>query len=89
MEISILFTILLMTILLGGDFFQVGVICFINREQINNPITIKYDLKNALGNWAVKLIMKGRCLLNTVALADDLKAAQTILIQLQNIEFEG
>lgn len=87
MEISILFTILLMTISLGGDFFQVGVICFINREQINNPITI--DLKNALGNWAVKLIMKGRCLLNTVTLADDLKAAQTILIQLQNIEFEG
>ena len=89
MEIIMLLTFLLMVVLLGGSFLQEGKICLIDEEQINDPITIKYNLKNVLYDWAVKLVMRGDCLLNTVTCSNALKATETTLIQLQILKFEG
>ncbi|MFC4665615.1 hypothetical protein [Falsiporphyromonas endometrii] len=89
MEISILLTILLMMISLGGVFFQGGKICLVNEQQINDSVTIKYDLNKALYLWAVKLVNREVYLLNTVTVSNAQKAAQTALIQPQNLKFEG
>ncbi|MFC4665511.1 hypothetical protein [Falsiporphyromonas endometrii] len=89
MEISILLTILLMMISLGGVFFQGGKMCLVNEEQISDSVTIKYDLNNALYPWAVKLVKREAYLLNIVAASNGKKAAQTALIQPQNLKFEG
>ncbi|MFC4665801.1 hypothetical protein [Falsiporphyromonas endometrii] len=89
MEISILLTILLIIISLGGSFLQEGKICLVNEEQINDSVTIKYDLRNSLSHWAVKLVLRDLYLLNTVTLVVDQKATQSTSIQLQNLKFEG
>ncbi|MFC4666270.1 hypothetical protein [Falsiporphyromonas endometrii] len=89
MEIILLLTFLLMIVLLGGSFLQEGKICLIDEEQINAPITIKYNLKNVLYDWAVKLVMRGDFLLNTVTCSNAQKATETTLIQLQIHKFEG
>lgn len=81
MEISILLTLLLMIILLGRLFFQAGKICLISEEQIY--------LDSCLSHRAVKFIMRGLYLLNTVALPCTQKVAQTTLIQLHNLKLEG
>ncbi|MFC4666828.1 hypothetical protein [Falsiporphyromonas endometrii] len=89
MEINILLTILLIIISLGGLFLQKGKICIIEEVQINDYVTIKYNLKNALYQEAVKLILRGCYLLNIVTLTNAQKATQTTLNQLQNHKFEG
>ncbi|MFC4665862.1 hypothetical protein [Falsiporphyromonas endometrii] len=89
MMTSILFTILLITLLLGGISLLVGKICLIKGEEIEDFVIIKYDLMNGLSQGTVKFIEKGLYLLNTVTLFSTPKATQTTLIQLQNIKFEG
>ena len=89
MEISILLTILLIMILLGGSLLLGGKICLILEEQIETSSTNKYDLKNNLFDWVVKLIFRDTYLLNTVSLFITQKATQTTLIQPQNLKFEG
>ena len=89
MEISILLTILLVVISLGGLFLQEGKICLDDMQQIDDFVVIKYILKRPLYHWAVKLVMRGCYLLNTVALTDALKATQIALIQSQIYKFEG
>lgn len=89
MMTSILFTILLITLLLGGIFLLVGKICLIKWEEIDDFVIIKYNLMNGLSRGTVKFIEKGLYLLNTVTLFSTPKVTQTTLIQFQNIKFEG
>ncbi|MFC4665907.1 hypothetical protein [Falsiporphyromonas endometrii] len=89
MEISILLTILLIFVSLGELFRQEGKICLVMESQINGFITVKHNLKNALFRWTGKFVFRGVYLLNTVILTDAQKAAQSILIQLQNHNFRG
>ncbi|MFC4665247.1 hypothetical protein [Falsiporphyromonas endometrii] len=89
MEISILLTILLIMILLGGSLLLGRKICLILEEQIETSSTNKYDLKNNLFDWVVKLIFRDTYLLNTVILTNTQKTDQTALIQPQNLKFEG
>ena len=89
MKISILLTILLIIISLGVAFLIIGKLCLINEEQINDSVTIKYDLRNGLSHCAVKFVLRGLYLLNTITLSFAQKATQTTLIQLQNLKFEG
>ncbi|MFC4666878.1 hypothetical protein [Falsiporphyromonas endometrii] len=81
MEITILLTILLIIISLGRLFFQEGKIC---------PIGWKLtSLHNCLSHRTEKLIMRKLYLLNIVTFSFTQKAAQTTLIQLKNLKFEG
>lgn len=89
MEISILLTILLIVLSLGGLFLLEGKICLIKEEQINDSVTIKYYLMNSLYKWAVKFEMKDLYMLNTVTFIGVQKAIQTKLIQPLNLKFEG
>lgn len=89
MEINILLTILLTTILLGGLFCLGGKICLIEREQINDYVTVKYNLKNALYQRAVKLAWVRDYLLNIIIPIVDKKATQRKLFQSKNHRFEG
>ncbi|MFC4666325.1 hypothetical protein [Falsiporphyromonas endometrii] len=89
MEISILLTLLLIIILPWGSFLQAGRIYLINKEQINDSITIKHNHKEALYSWAVKLVMREDYLLNTITISDVQKTTQTTLIQAQIHKFEG
>ncbi|MFC4665291.1 hypothetical protein [Falsiporphyromonas endometrii] len=89
MMINILFTLLLIVLLLGGIFLLEGKICLIKEAEIGDFVIIKYDLMNGLSLWAVKLVLKGLYLLNTVILVSTPKATQTTLIQLQNLNFKG
>ena len=89
MEISILLTLLLIGILLGRNIFQAGKICLIEKEQINDSVTIKYNLPNTLSPGAVKFVLKGLYLLNIVANTNTQKTTQTTPIQLQNHKLEG
>lgn len=89
MKISILLTLLLLIISLGRLICRAGELCLIEETQINGSENIKYTLLNVLSVRAVKFIWRGVYLLNTVTLFATQKAAQTIQIQSQNIEFEG
>ncbi|MDO4671389.1 MAG: hypothetical protein Q4A76_00530 [Porphyromonadaceae bacterium] len=89
MEISILLTILLITFSLGGLFLRGGKICLVDEDQINDFVTIKYNLKNALFRWTVKLVLRVLYLLNTVILVCGQKATQITLIQLETYKIEG
>ncbi|MFC4666771.1 hypothetical protein [Falsiporphyromonas endometrii] len=89
MEISILLTILLIVISLGGLFLQGGKIYLINKEHIDDSLSINYDLNNASSRLAVKLVLRGLYLLNNVISNGAQKATKTALIQLQNYKFEG
>ncbi|MFC4665678.1 hypothetical protein [Falsiporphyromonas endometrii] len=89
MEISILLTILLIFVSLGGLFLQEGKICLVMESQINGFITVKHNLKSALFRWTGKFVFRGVYLLNTVILMDVQKAAPSVLIQLQNHNFRG
>lgn len=89
MEIIILLTILFIITLLGGLFFQGGKVCLIVWEQMVASLIIKYNLKNALSIWAVKLVGNIFYLLNIVALVDALNSSDTTLIQPQNSIFVG
>ena len=89
MEISILLTLLLIIILPWGSFLQAGRIYLLNKEQINDSITIKHNHNEALYSWAVKLVMREDYLLNTITISDVQKTTQTTLIQAQIHKFEG
>lgn len=89
MEILILLTILLIAIDLGGYFFQEATVCTIGLKQIATAVSVKSNHQNNLILWAVKLVLKGFYLLNTVTLNSTQKATQTALIQPQNLKFEG
>ena len=89
MEISILLAIFLIAILLGRAFLQWSKVCPILREQIDDSVTIKYDLMNRLSHRAVKFVMRAFYLLNIVVLIATQKATQNTLIQTQNLKFEG
>ena len=89
MEISILFTFLLMIVSLGGLFLRAGKICLVMDQKRDAFPGIKYDLANYLSLRAVKLVMREVYLLNTVTLTAASKAAQTTFIQLPNHKFEG
>ena len=89
MEIIMILTFLLMIVLLGGSFLQEGKICLLDMQQINDFVDMKYNLKRSPFHWAVKLVMRGDYLLNTVTYSNALKATETTLIQLQIHKFEG
>ena len=89
MEISILLTLLLMIISLGGLFRQADKICLIHRRQVDALLCIKQDLNKGPVTWAVKLVLRGLNLLNTITMSTDQKTTQTTLIQLQNHNFRG
>ncbi|MFC4666314.1 hypothetical protein [Falsiporphyromonas endometrii] len=89
MEISILLTFLIMIVSLGGLFLRAGKLCLIEEKQIKESANIKYNLINGLSAWTVKFVLRGLYLLNTVALFDAQKVAQTTSIQSQNLIFEG
>ena len=81
MKISILLTILLIIISLGGAFLPGGKLCLFGRMQT--------DPGHGLYHRAVKLMMRTFYLLNTVALDSTLKGDKTLLIQPQNHKFDG
>ncbi|MDO4672784.1 MAG: hypothetical protein Q4A76_07715 [Porphyromonadaceae bacterium] len=89
MEMSILLTVFLILILLEGLFFQEGKICLIGEKQIFVFSSISPHCKNGISEWAVKLILKGFCLLNVVILNGAKKATRITLIQPQNLKLEG
>ncbi|MFC4666514.1 hypothetical protein [Falsiporphyromonas endometrii] len=89
MEISILFTVLLMIVSLGGLLLRAGKICLVMDQKRDAFPAIKYDLANYLAFRAVKLVMREVYLLNNVATTTTPKGAQTTFIQLQNHKFEG
>ncbi|MFC4665298.1 hypothetical protein [Falsiporphyromonas endometrii] len=89
MEISILLTILLTILSLGRAILREGKIWLTKEEQINDYIIIKYSLKKAIYQWAVKLMIRMACLLNIVTFIGSQKADQTTLIQTQNLKYEG
>ena len=89
MEISILLTILSMIVSLGGLFPQAGEICLVKPMHFKAFKSVKFNLRKILSQWAVKLVLRRLCLLNTVILIDAQKAAQSTIIQLQNIQFKG
>lgn len=89
MEISVLLTIFLMIISLGGLFLQAGKICLIEESQINDASTIKQGRRNSLYGWAVKFIFRILYLLNTVITILFQKMDQTLLIKAQNLKHEG
>lgn len=80
MMISILFTILLMIVSLGGLFLLGGNICLTRGEQIVASLIIQYDLNNASSRWAVKLDLRGMNMLNTIIFNGVQKTTQTTLI---------
>ena len=89
MEISILLTILLMIISLGGASLREGKICLINENKIDASLSVNYNLKNVLSQCAVKLVSKASNMLNNVAMDLGQISTQTTLIQSQNLNFEG
>ncbi|MFC4665181.1 hypothetical protein [Falsiporphyromonas endometrii] len=89
MEISILLTILSMIVSLGGLFPQAGEICLVKPMQIRAFKSVKFNLRKILSQWAVKLVLRGLYLLNTVILIGTQKVAQSTIIQLQNHNFRG
>lgn len=89
MMISILLTIFLITISLEETLLQERKICLVKEEQTNNTSSLSYNLKNTLSLCAVKYILRGFYLLNTIILTGNQKAAQTTLIQSQILKFEG
>ncbi|MFC4666259.1 hypothetical protein [Falsiporphyromonas endometrii] len=89
MEISILLTILLIVILLGGLFLQGGKVFLMSEEEMDLFSMIKYNLISGLHDRAVKLVRRDSYMLNTVILIDAQKAAQSTIIQLQNHNFRG
>ncbi|MFC4666130.1 hypothetical protein [Falsiporphyromonas endometrii] len=89
MKISILLTILLIIISIGEAFFQEGGVCLIAGKHIDDFASVKFNLVNEMYQRAVKLVIRGYYLLNTVSLTNTLKTTQTRLIQLQNLKFEG
>lgn len=80
MIISILLTLLLTVISLGGLILQEGKICLIDARQKDLFSSINNNLKRNLNPWAVKLVMRGLGLLNTVMTAGVQKADQTTII---------
>ncbi|MFC4665836.1 hypothetical protein [Falsiporphyromonas endometrii] len=89
MEISILLTILLIVVSLGGLLLQGGRVCLILEEEMDHFSMIKYNLISGLYDWAVKLVRRDSYVLNTVILTNTQKATQTTLIQLQNHNFRS
>ncbi|MDO4672009.1 MAG: hypothetical protein Q4A76_03780, partial [Porphyromonadaceae bacterium] len=89
MEISILFTFLLMIVSLGGLLLRAGKICLVMDQKRDAFPGIKYDLANYLSLRAVKLVMREVYLLNTVTLTTASKTVQTTFIQPKNHKFEG
>ncbi|MFC4665387.1 hypothetical protein [Falsiporphyromonas endometrii] len=89
MEISILLTILLIIISLGGTSLREGKICLINEDQIDASLSVNYNLKNVLSQCAVKLVPKAFYMLNNIAMDLIQKATQKTLIQPQNLNSEG
>ncbi|MFC4665386.1 hypothetical protein [Falsiporphyromonas endometrii] len=89
MEISILLTILLMIISLGGASLREGKICLINGDQIDASLSVNYNLKNVLSQCAVKLVSKASNVLNNITMDLSQKATQITLIQSQNLNSEG
>ncbi|MFC4666759.1 hypothetical protein [Falsiporphyromonas endometrii] len=76
MEISILLTILLISITLGGILLRRGEVCLIEMEQICALSNIKYNPKNTFCQGAVKFVMKEVYLLNIITAHDAPKGAQ-------------
>ena len=89
MKISVLFALIIIIISLGASLLQEGKICLLDLQQIDYFVDIKYNLKRSPCHWAVKLVMGGDYLLNTVTCSNALKATETTLIQLQIHKFEG
>ena len=89
MEISILLTILLIVISLGGLFLQGGKVFLVSEEEVDLFSMIKYNLISGLHDWAVKLVRRDSYMLNTVILINAQKVAQSTIIQLQNHNFRG
>lgn len=86
---SILLTVLLMLISLGGLLLLAGKLCLSREDEIDESACNKYDYMNWLSLWAVKLVRKDFEVLNTVAETNIQKALQIPFIQLQNIKLEG
>lgn len=89
MIISILLTLLLTVISLGGLILQEGKICLIDARQKDLFSSINNNLKRNLNSWAVKLVMRGLGLLNTVMTAGVQKADQTTIIYTDIHTFRG
>ncbi|MDO4672227.1 MAG: hypothetical protein Q4A76_04900 [Porphyromonadaceae bacterium] len=89
MEISILFTFLLMIVSLGGLLLQGGKICLMMDQKADTFPDIIYKLVNYLSLKAVKLIVREIYLLNNITLSTVSKATQITFIQLQNHKFKG
>ncbi|MFC4665731.1 hypothetical protein [Falsiporphyromonas endometrii] len=89
MEISILFTFLLMIVSLGGLLLQGGKICLMMDQKADAFPAIKYNLANYLSLKAVKLDVREIYLLNNIALPTVSKATQITFIQPQNLKFKG
>lgn len=89
MEISILLTLFLIIISLGGTFRHGGRLCLVDKERMDAIIIPNSNLLNTSSLQAVKVLIRVLNLLNIVVLNLAPKGTQTIPIQTQNHKFEG
>lgn len=89
MGILVLLTIFLTLVQLGGPVLQGGKIYSFGSEQIVISINNKNNHPDYTTRCAVKHTLKRLYLLNTATLIDTQNCTQTLLIQHQNLKFEG